>query len=108
MQNTAVETVTLQGASGKVYSYWFYPLGTQLKAAGGNYAFAYRDRFGRWVILYVGQTNDLSSRFDDHHKLPLARYFGATHLLAHLNANELARLSEERDLIRQLAPRCNG
>lgn len=108
MQNATTETVTLQGYSGKAYSYWIYPLGTNFKAAPGNYAFAYRDIFGRWIILYVGQTSDLSQRFDDHHKLPLARVCGATHLLAHLNGDLLARLSEERDLIQGLAPRCNG
>ena len=96
-----------EGASGATYGYWVYPIGTPLKAEGGNYIFAKETRPGSWAPAYVGQTSNLAERFEDHHKKWCIKQHGATHIHAHLNAKERERLVEEADLIKNWHPPCN-
>ncbi len=96
------------GASGKSYIHYSYPIDIDFGAKPGNYIFA-RWTGSTWVPLYIGQTEDLSNRFDNHHKIDLAKRHGATHIHAHANENgERARLAEETDLVKKWNPACNG
>lgn len=106
---TAISTIHWTGKSGNKYKYWIYPLDPfpSLKEEGGNYAFTKETSPGYWVPLYFGQTSDLSERFDNHHKIQKAINAGATHIHAHLNDDEDARLAEEADLIARWKPLCN-
>ena len=103
------DTPTIQwpGASGKSYKYWIYPIGHSLKAEAGNYIFAYESRPGSYTPVYIGQTGDLSERFDNHHKAVCIKNAGATHIHAHLNTKKQDRLDEESDLIAKWKPTCN-
>lgn len=100
-------TCAWTGASGATYNYWVYPVGQPLKGEAGNYIFARLDERRRWVPVYIGQTNDLSERFDYHHAMDCIRRNGATHIHAHLNHDARARLSEETDLRASHWTSCN-
>jgi len=69
---TTPATLELTGASGRKYAFLVYPWGTPFKALGGVYAVtrgtANQSGGQTHTIVYVGQTGDLSERFDDHHK----------------------------------------
>ena len=102
------ETCVWTGISGKTYKYWVHPIGTPLKAAAGNYIFAKRNNAGRWVAVYVGETEGLSERFDNHHAAPCINRNQATHIHAHLTpGGRQARLDEETDLRKNYNPPCN-
>lgn len=104
-----VPTINWQGKSGATYKYWIYPLGSSLVAKAGNYAFAKEAKPGYWTPVYFGETSNLDSRFDSHHKIDCAKRNGATHVHAHLNdGGEQARRNEESDLIAKWNPTCNG
>jgi hypothetical protein len=103
-------TIIWRGKSGKEYKYWIFPISKMsgFKDEPGNYIFAKLTDRGYYAI-YVGQTGDLSERFDDHHKMPCIKRNGATHIHAHTSSpNEDTRLREEEDIIAEWNPPCNG
>lgn len=102
----SVITATAVGISGIRYEYEAYPINSNWNAVAGNYMFAYHSN-GQWNVLYIGQTNDYKARFANHHKLPLAIRYGATHILVRRNDNAYARANEERDLIASHSPSLN-
>ena len=104
-----IETPTIrwQGASGNSYRYWIYPIGHSLKTEGGNYIFARETESGRYTPIYIGETGDLSDRFDNHHKAECIGNEGATHIHARLNSKHQDRLDEEADLVAKWQPPCN-
>lgn len=101
------ETFEWEGISGGKYKYWIYEIGHEFAAQPANYIFA-QERPGTWRPIYVGQTGDLSERFDYHHKMDCIRGNGSTHIHAHKSsADEAVRQAEETDLVRRLSPVCN-
>ena len=97
-----------EGKSGKKYGYWINAIGTPMKAVPGNYIFASETEPHKHRPIYIGQTGDLSERFDNHHKMPCIRQNGATHIHTHeSSADEAIRKAEEADLIDRLHPVCN-
>jgi predicted GIY-YIG superfamily endonuclease len=105
---TNVPTITWAGQSGASYKYWVYPFDIPFDPKPGNYIFAGQSGPGRWHALYIGQTSDLSERFDTHHAMAEAKRRGATHIHAHVNGDEKARLAEEADLRQRWKPPCKG
>ncbi len=55
--------VTATGKSGTTYTFTVYDLATTFRPIGGVYLFLKNRN-----PVYVGQTGDLSTRFDNHHK----------------------------------------
>jgi len=105
---TDQETIIWVGASGKKYKYWIYAIGTEFSAVAANYIFAKETSTGKYSPIYIGQTGDLSERFDSHHKMSCIKSYGATHIHSHTNVNEQDRLDEEADLISNYNTPCNG
>ena len=103
---TKTETIVLTGASGKKYTFYVYPWGAEFKAVGGVYA-VLKQTGSTYYVIYIGQTGDLSERFDDHHKKDCFRRHGATHIAAFVEESEKARLAAESDLIAAYDPPCN-
>ncbi len=101
-------TIDWAGKSGKTYRYWIHPISTSFKAVAGNYIFAKETQPGYWKPIYIGQTGDLSERFDNHHAMPCIKRNGATHIHAHTQSDKQTRLDEETDLVAKLNPSCNG
>jgi hypothetical protein len=104
---TTTQTSNWVGKSGKTYTYCVYPLGTSFKEEPGNYIYAKEISPGRWVAKYIGQTKNLNQRLGGHEKEACAKRNGATHIHAHISADEQTRLAEERDLIQANNPPCN-
>ena len=102
-------TLTARGVSGATYEFWCYPWDTTLKHEGGVYLVLKKTtRNGNYDMLYVGQTVDLSERFEAHHQKPCFDRNGKTHIAARLENSERTRLLVEADLIQNYRPSCNG
>lgn len=81
---------------------------TTFKKIPANYVFAKETKPRTWEAVYIGQTGDLSERFDRHHKMPCIRRNGATHIHTHeSSSDESVRQAEENDLIEYNHPICN-
>lgn len=101
-------TIIWTGKSGKQYRYWIHRLPPNFKADSANYIFA-KETPNTWVAVYVGETSDLSERFDNHHAMPCIKRNGATHIHVHTTpGGAQRRRDEEADLITQWNPTCNG
>jgi hypothetical protein len=59
------------------------------------------------VPVYIGIADDLSNRVPSHEHWDAAVALGATHVLAHLEANATRRKLEEQDLIATFQPPLN-
>lgn len=103
-----IEKVTATGASGTVYEFEVHSWGTQLRAIGGVYLVLKKPPAGSYNVLYVGQTGNLSERFDNHHKESSFSRNGRTHIGARVENSEQRRLAIEADLIQSYSPPCNG
>lgn len=94
-----IPTIEWVGESGKVYQYWTYPLGVAFDANPGNYIFSMKITHGVFRVLYVGETDDLSKRFDDPHNLVGFHSSGVTHVHVHASPCEaLCRRVEADDI----------
>ena len=101
--------VTCQGASGIEYNYTAYEIGGPLPVASGNYIFAKPGQGNLWVAIYAGETGNFGDRIPNHNELPCVRFNGGTHVLIHQhNGGPQARRAEERDIIENYDPPCNG
>ncbi|HEX9580802.1 MAG TPA: GIY-YIG nuclease family protein [Gemmatimonadales bacterium] len=107
MATRTSSTVTLQGRSGAKYQFEAFDWGTEFKPRGAVYAVLRLDP-DEYAVLYIGQTGDLSERFDDHHKAGCFASHRKTHIGIHLKAVERERLVIEQDLIAFYYPPCNG
>ena len=101
-------TLTAKGASGASYSFDVYPWGTTFKAVGAVYRVYRKEQSSDYTAIYVGQTGDLSERFDDHHKASCFTRYGRTHIGILVESSETRRLAIEADLIANYKPVCNG
>ena len=100
---------TWTGQSGVNYTYFIYPNNDKFQSKPGNYIFAYQSSPGLWTAVYIGETSDMSERFNSHHKSGCIQLHGATHIHAHLSADNVnIRRHEENDLIANYFPPCNG
>ena len=104
----AEETIKWIGQSGKEYTYWVYIIGTTFNKCPANYIFAKRTQPDKLLAIYIGETEDISERFDSHHKMPCIRQNGATHICVHKSSGDKKlRCAEESDLIANYHPVCN-
>ncbi len=102
-------TIIWKGASGKEYKYWIYDIGYDgFDAVPANYIFTKETTPNTHRAIYIGETKDISERFDDHHKMPCITRNGATHIHAHKSSSSKEiRCEEEKDLIDNWNPVCN-
>lgn len=105
---TATPTITLNGRSGRSFQFGIYPWDTSFKALGAVYVPMKLENNGRYTVLYVGQTSDLSERFDDHHKQWCFNRYAKSHIAILLQSSETNRLAIEADLVASYNPVCNG
>ena len=102
------ETIIWKGKSGEECKYWIYKLDDTHDAVPANYIFAKETSENYYVPIYIGETEDISVRFDNHHKMPCIRKNGATHLHTHKSSEDKkVRCAEEADLIANYNPICN-
>lgn len=101
------ETLLLRGAFGSPYLFYVYPWDYPFRPVGAVYAVLGKSLTG-YQVNYIGQTGDLSHRFDDHHKRSCFDRTGVTHIAIHPIPQESRRLLIESDLVRSYRPVCNG
>jgi hypothetical protein len=104
-------TVTFTGVSGNRYEFSAYPWRTSLKKDyGAVYFVTKRNQKSDGIYharIYVGQTDDLSTRFDGHHKQPCFDVHNANCICIYGELDEDSRLAIEQDLIDNYHPPCN-
>lgn len=105
----AEQTIDWVGQSGEKYKYWIYEISTTFKKAPANYIFAKTTSPETLKAIYIGEAEDISERFDNHHKMPCIRQNGATDICVHKSSEDKeVRCKEEADLIANYRPVCNG
>jgi hypothetical protein len=106
-------SVTFTGASGSKYEFNSYEFGANFKENYGAVYFItkrHQNNNGGYSHerIYVGQTEDLSTRFDGHHKQDCFDQNDANCICIHGEQSENTRLDIEQDLIDNYNPPCNG
>ena len=104
----AQEKVSVVGASGTSFKFEVYRWETEFRKVGAVYLVLRNGKPGPYGILYVGQTGDLSERFDNHHKRSCFDRNGKTHIGVLVESAEKNRLNIESDLIRKHRTTCNN
>lgn len=103
---------TFVGASGSGYTFTAYTLDQAFNPVGAVYVITKRtpkpQGGGNHDFIYIGQTGDLSERFDNHHKAACFKKNGANCICVHVNSNEQQRFKIETDLCRNNVTPCNG
>lgn len=102
-------TISFEGASGKTYEFNVYPWDTSFKAIGAVYVVTRREkREDTWwhTRIYIGQTGDLSERFDNHHKAECFEENNRNCICVHREDVEAKREEIEKDLLDNLSTKC--
>lgn len=99
-------SITFTGDSGAKYRFEVHPLRTTFRAVGGVYVLLRLDPDG-YKVLYVGETGDLSTRFDNHHRAGSFNLHRATHIAVAGESLAARRLAVETDIRRYYCPPCN-
>jgi len=111
-------TVTAEGGSGRRYVFDVYPWndldvprGTVFAPVGAVYLVlrkTARIQAGYdYEVLYVGQTANMTGRFDDHHKQTCFDRNARTHIGILRCGQERDRLAIEADLLNRYKTACN-
>ncbi len=104
-------TATFRGQSGKEYDFDVYPMDHQFTCSAAVYAVTHRFPFDGedcHKIIYIGETGDLSTEFEDHHKRACFVQWYANCICIHLDDEAESRLKKEDDLVREQSSLCQG
>lgn len=105
-------TIIHKGRSGKKYTFKLYLIGTKFNKVGAVYyigkrmkkpninSYTYKD-------IYFGETSDLSTRFESHHKQSCFDTNNANAIGVFREGNEAKRKNIERDILQSYLPSCN-
>lgn len=98
--------------NGQTFNFEVYdPKAVTWNKVSGLYIFTYiaavKDGINYWEPLYIGQTNDFSSRIPSHERFNEAIRRGATHIHAVVVAQSADRDTLERLLIQHCKPVMN-
>ncbi len=104
-------TINFTGASGNMYAFDVYPYDTNFKSIPAVY-FVIRqyqsDEGGHsHDHIYVGETSNLTDRFDNHHKASWFTSNNANAICIYQEIDRQKRLDIEADLIDNYNPPCN-
>ncbi len=92
--------------NGQTHEFTIYDSKQNWNKIAGVYIFSYLAQEG-WYPLYVGQTDDFSSRLPNHERLEEAVRHGATHIHAAVIPQASSRDKLEAMLIGHLQPPMN-
>jgi hypothetical protein len=111
MSTTSTDYIDWNGASGKIYRYWFLETprnSASIKNEAGNYAFVRQLPNGNFTPLYFGLADSLQGRIPNHERWNDVIRAGVTHVMSHTTpSGATVREAEERDLIQQWNPPLN-
>jgi hypothetical protein len=105
-----IADVTFKGISGKEYSFVAYSLDTEFKVIGAVYIFTKRtvkDGKGSHKELYIGQTDNISERFEQHEKWPCITREGVNCICIHVEESKDKRFEKETGLRNNYDAPCN-
>ena len=106
-----ISNATFHGRSGKPYDFNVWPMNQPFNAVAAVYAVTrrYQKAEGGFSheIIYVGETEDLSERFGNHHKSNCFVKKNANCICTHRDDDGDSRLGKEEDLIQKHDPPCN-
>lgn len=100
-------TITWTGSSGKKYEFTVHSKDTEFEEVGGVYVITRELNDVLSMPIYIGQTDNLSMRFDNHHKLDCFNRHDWNTVCIHKDDNEDSRFKKELDLIQTYDPICN-
>ena len=105
--------VLLTGKTRQKYKFTVHSKNVNFNAVGAVYAItrSYLKANGITTthnIIYIGQTSDLSYRFDNHHQIDCFNLHNWNRICVHPDGNEASRLEKEHDLIDKYNPPCNS
>lgn len=107
-----IGTIVFKGKFGTKYHFNVCSFDMEFKAIGAVYFITKRtikeDGSKSHSSIYVGQTEDLSQRLDDHHKADCFKIMKANCICIHEESDEERRLDIEKDLVANYSPPCNG
>lgn len=108
-----IECADWRGASGDLYRFELYPMGTEFHPNVGGVFLFVAPVPGNYGAVYVGETEEfndrLFTRLTRHPRFESARRHGATMLGVHLvTAGVAERARIEADLRQKLNPPCNA
>ena len=93
--------------NGEALDLTIYDTNITWNRVAGLYIFAYRTDQTNWHALYVGQTDDFSSRIPSHERWYEATQLGATHIHALVVLQVANRDKWEKMLVQNLRPQMN-
>lgn len=102
-----LETIKLLGCSKQEYEFNIYNYGTKFKAVGGVYFISKVNNEGVHSTIYLGITNDLSTRFDNHHKEMCFIDNEVNRISILVEENEENRIEIEKDILCKYDFKCN-
>ena len=88
------------------YKFIVYSPNTNWNDVAGVYIFAGLKQ-GRWMPLYIGETESFSDRLPNHERWAEAYRAGATHVHAMVVSHEQQRKNIEAELIERYQPSLN-
>ena len=99
--------LTVFGRSRRQYQFEVRPRHEPQPAIPGCYIFARKDANGRYSLVYIGHTGDLSERFTNHHKWDCIVRNQATHLCVYFTESTVHARVIEKDLLDNYTTPCN-
>ena len=105
-------TITFTGASGTNYEFNVYPWGTSFKKDFGAIYFVTNrtqksDGGYSHTRIYVGETEALSTRFDNHHKQACFDSYNKNCVCVYGEQDENERFEIEQNILAHYDPPCN-
>ena len=104
-------TLTFTGKSEDEYNFTIYSDDTLFNALGAVYVLANRQKKVKghytYSIIYIGETDDLSTGLSTHHNLPCLSKYKKNTICIYGENNEQKRLDIESDLLGNYSPPCN-
>ena len=94
--------IAWKGKSGIEYEYTacYLETGGEFFPGAANYVFAREVEPNKFVPVYIGETDDLSRLFDDHHMMRFIERHKATHICVRDSGrSEVERQQEKKDLL---------
>lgn len=101
-----IETISFKGCSGKSYNFDVYLVGTKFKSLGAIYFISKRQN-NNHTLVYLGITDDLSTRFNNHHKEECFKKHNANCVSIHIESYEKTRKLVEEDILCNYNFPCN-
>ena len=110
-QTFEIGVVKFKGISGEDFNLAVYPISLTFDSIGAVYIITRRFKNTHGKIkhkaIYVGETNDLSTRFTNHHKEKCFLKHQANCICTLYESNENTRLEIEKNLKIKYKPICN-